>query len=253
MHASARYPSESIRACLMRTTRSARLFARAQRSSRAASTARFAPSRRSARRRSSSAARSGARLEDVDGNDFIDYVMSWGPLIHGHAPRGLVKALGRGRARRHELRRAEPARSRARRARARADAVARARALRQLRHRGDDERGPRGAGGDRPRPDRQVRGLLSRPRRCVSRAGRLRRADARRADQPGRDARPRRPTRWSPATTISTRCSALFDANRGQIAALIVEPIAGNMGVVPPADGFLRGLRDAVRRATARC
>src|SRR5437870_9781809 len=37
---------------------------------------------------------SGARIEDVDGNTFIDYVMSWGPLIHGHAPRGLVKALG---------------------------------------------------------------------------------------------------------------------------------------------------------------
>src|SRR5437773_7172789 len=35
----------------------------------------------------------GARLEDVDGNTFIDYVMSWGPLIHGHAPRGLTKAL----------------------------------------------------------------------------------------------------------------------------------------------------------------
>jgi glutamate-1-semialdehyde 2,1-aminomutase len=36
----------------------------------------------------------------------------------------------------------------------------------------------------------------------------------------------------------------LFDVNRDQIAALIVEPIAGNMGVVPPAEGFLRGLRD---------
>jgi len=36
----------------------------------------------------------------------------------------------------------------------------------------------------------------------------------------------------------------LFDANRGQIAAVIVEPIAGNMGVVPPANGFLRGLRE---------
>src|SRR6266704_4016558 len=35
----------------------------------------------------------GARLEDVDGNTFIDYVMSWGPLIHGHAPRGLVRAV----------------------------------------------------------------------------------------------------------------------------------------------------------------
>jgi len=36
---------------------------------------------------------SGSRLEDVDGNVFIDYVMSWGPLIHGHAPKGLIKAL----------------------------------------------------------------------------------------------------------------------------------------------------------------
>jgi glutamate-1-semialdehyde 2,1-aminomutase len=35
----------------------------------------------------------------------------------------------------------------------------------------------------------------------------------------------------------------VFAANRGEIAALIVEPIAGNMGVVPPADGFLRALR----------
>ena len=47
--------------------------------------------------------------------------------------------------------------------------------------------------------------------------------------------------------------SALFDANRGQIAALIVEPIAGNMGVVPPADGFLRGAARALHARTARC
>ena len=36
---------------------------------------------------------SGSRICDVDGRAYIDYVMSWGPLIHGHAPRGLVKAL----------------------------------------------------------------------------------------------------------------------------------------------------------------
>lgn len=33
-------------------------------------------------------------------------------------------------------------------------------------------------------------------------------------------------------------------ANSGKIAAIIVEPVAGNMGCVPPADGFLPGLRD---------
>src|ERR687895_16838 len=35
----------------------------------------------------------GAYIEDADGHTYIDYVMSWGPLIHGHAPRGLLKAL----------------------------------------------------------------------------------------------------------------------------------------------------------------
>src|SRR4029078_4574431 len=35
----------------------------------------------------------GAENEDADGNSYIDYVMSWGPLIHGHAPKGLLKAL----------------------------------------------------------------------------------------------------------------------------------------------------------------
>ena len=37
----------------------------------------------------------GSRITDVDGRTYIDYVMSWGPLIHGHAPAGLVKALSR--------------------------------------------------------------------------------------------------------------------------------------------------------------
>jgi glutamate-1-semialdehyde 2,1-aminomutase len=36
---------------------------------------------------------------------------------------------------------------------------------------------------------------------------------------------------------------ALIAENRGDIACVIVEPIAGNMGTVPPAEGFLEGLR----------
>src|SRR4029078_9804116 len=36
----------------------------------------------------------GAYIEDADGHTYIDYVMSWGPLIHGHAPSGLVKSFG---------------------------------------------------------------------------------------------------------------------------------------------------------------
>lgn len=35
----------------------------------------------------------------------------------------------------------------------------------------------------------------------------------------------------------------LFDNNKNEVAAVIVEPVAANMGVVPPAPGFLEGLR----------
>lgn len=35
----------------------------------------------------------------------------------------------------------------------------------------------------------------------------------------------------------------LFEANKDEIAAIIVEPVAGNMGCIPPHDGFLEGLR----------
>jgi glutamate-1-semialdehyde 2,1-aminomutase len=45
--------------------------------------------------------------------------------------------------------------------------------------------------------------------------------------------------------------ATIFEAQKGGIAALIVEPIAGNMGVVLPADGFLKGLRDLCDRAGA--
>jgi glutamate-1-semialdehyde 2,1-aminomutase len=43
----------------------------------------------------------------------------------------------------------------------------------------------------------------------------------------------------------------IFEAQRGRIAALIVEPVAGNMGVVLPAKGFLQGLRERCDRASA--
>jgi glutamate-1-semialdehyde 2,1-aminomutase len=35
----------------------------------------------------------------------------------------------------------------------------------------------------------------------------------------------------------------LFAANKGEIACIIVEPVAGNMNCIPPVDGFLQGLR----------
>lgn len=49
----------------------------------------------------------GARLFDVDGNSYVDYVGSWGPMILGHRhPRG-DRGLGRGARTRDEFRRAD--------------------------------------------------------------------------------------------------------------------------------------------------
>lgn len=36
---------------------------------------------------------------------------------------------------------------------------------------------------------------------------------------------------------------ALFEANKNEIAAIIIEPVAGNMGCIPPKEGFLEALR----------
>ena len=45
--------------------------------------------------------------------------------------------------------------------------------------------------------------------------------------------------------------AGLFDAHPGEIAAVIVEPVCGNMGCVPPVDGFLEGLQTLCRERGA--
>src|SRR6266478_3738431 len=37
----------------------------------------------------------GPYFWDLDGNRYIDYVLSWGPLILGHAPPGVLRAIGK--------------------------------------------------------------------------------------------------------------------------------------------------------------
>ena len=46
----------------------------------------------------------GAHIWDVDGREYIDYVLSWGPLVLGHAPPVVLDARGPSDAARHELR-----------------------------------------------------------------------------------------------------------------------------------------------------
>ena len=36
---------------------------------------------------------SGSKIYDVDGNEYIDYICSWGPLILGHSPKELIEGI----------------------------------------------------------------------------------------------------------------------------------------------------------------
>ena len=107
----------------------------------------------------------------------------------------------------------------------------------------------RGATGREPHP--QVRGLLPRPRRRPAgrrgqRRGDPRASPARRAfPRPSRSSRSRRPT------TTSAAVASAFERWGDEIAAVIVEPVAGNMGCVPPLPGFLEGLRALCDRSGA--
>lgn len=185
---------------------------------------------------------SGARLEDVDGNRYIDYVMSWGPLIHGHAPRSLTAALASA---------------------ARAGTSFGAPSPLEIELAGRVRR---------LMPSLEMVRFVSSGTEATMSAVRVARAATGRdriikfegcyhghADAFLVKAGSGALTLGTPTSPGVTRAAAgdtliasyndlasvqrLFDAHRGEIAALIVEPIAGNMGVVPPADGFLRALR----------
>ena len=190
----------------------------------------------------------GAELTDVDGNTYVDYVCSWGPLIHGHAHPGRAR---RGRRRRPQrgttLRRADRGRGRARRGGRAAHAVGRDAAHDLLGHRGVDERDPARARRHRPRDAPQVRRRLPRPRRRPAGRGRLRARHARAS--PRRPACPRRP----PPATVDR---ALERPRRGrarrsrqhELAAILAEPYPANMGLVPPEPRLPRAAARARRR-----
>ena len=91
---------------------------------RAGSTRLCARCARSAATRSSSSGPTGAEIFDVDGNTYVDYVCSWGPMILGHAHPAVLEAVTEAARAGHELRRADRRRGRAGRAGRPADAGA---------------------------------------------------------------------------------------------------------------------------------
>ena len=87
----------------------------------------------------------GAYLVDVDGNRYIDYVLSWGPLILGHAHPRVVAAVQEAAARGTSYGAPSPLELGSCAVRGRTDARDRDGALRQLGHRGHHVRHPPGA------------------------------------------------------------------------------------------------------------
>lgn len=190
---------------------------------------------------------SGATIEDVDGNRFIDYVMSWGPLIHGHAPRGLVKAVaaaaragtsfGAPNPLEHELgervRELVPSMERVRFVSSGTEATMSA--VRLARAFTGRDRIVKFEGCYHGHAD----GFLAKAGSGATTLGV--------PTSPG-------VPKAAAADTLLARFNdlasveALCDAQARAIAAIIVEPIAGNMGVVAPAEGFLQGLRALASR-----
>ena len=151
----------------------------------AASTRRCARSTRSAAPRGSSPPPRGAWLTDVDGNDYVDLICSWGPMLLGHAHPEVAGGGPGGGGPRYVVRHADPARGRAGRG-DRGPHAGRAGPVRLLRHRGDDVGDPAGPRLHRPRRGREVRRLLPRPRRRAAGLGRLRAGHLRAARHPRR-------------------------------------------------------------------
>ena len=189
----------------------------------------------------------GSHVVDVDGRAYIDYLCSWGPLILGHAHPGVVAAIQK--AAEAGTSYGAPTESEIRLGRLIQDAVPSLERMRFVSS-GTEAcmsalRLARGATG---------RDVLLKFDGCyhghadslLVKAG----SGGLTFGVPDSGGVPRdlaRRTLTAPYNDLPA-VEAVFAECGKEIAAVIVEPAAGNMGVVPPAPGFLEGLRAVTRR-----
>jgi glutamate-1-semialdehyde 2,1-aminomutase len=184
----------------------------------------------------------GAHLLDVEGNRYLDWVMSWGPLVFGHADPDTVEAVREAALRGTSF--GAPTEAEVELAAEIADAVPSVEKVRLV------SSGTEAA----MSALRLARGYTKRDR-IIKFAGCYHgHADALLASAGsglatlGIPATPGVPhavaadTIVCPYNEVDVVAEAVLRYGEG-LAAIIVEPVAGNMGVVPPADGFLEALR----------
>jgi len=184
----------------------------------------------------------GAHLEDADGNTYIDYVMSWGPLIHGHAPKGLRKALARAASRGTSF--GAPTELETRLAQRVATLMPSMERIRFV-----------SSGTEAAMSALRVARAATKRDRVIKFEGCYHgHADAflvkagSGAMTLGVPTSPGVPAAVAQDTLLAryndlASVERLFREHAKKIAAVFIEPIAGNMGVVPPHPGFLEGLR----------
>ncbi len=190
----------------------------------------------------------GARIEDADGNAYIDYVCSWGPLILGHAHPLVVKAvqerilLGTSFGIPTELEttlakkviNALPSIEKVRFVNSGTEAVMSA--LRLARGYTGRAKIIKFAGCYHGHSD----ALLVKAGSGAATFGS--------PDSPGIPPLAVQDTLILPYNDLDA-VEKVFAEQGTDIAALILEPVAGNMGVVTPREGFLKGLRDLTQQA----
>jgi glutamate-1-semialdehyde 2,1-aminomutase len=184
----------------------------------------------------------GAYLKDVDGYKYIDYVMSWGPLIHGHAPRGLLRTLEKTAKRgtsfgapteletrlAHRVATLMPSIERVRFVSSGTEAAMSAVRVARAATRRDKIIKFEGCYHGHADPFLVKAGSGAMTLGVPTSPG-----------VPAAAARDTLLARYNDLESVER----LAAEHRGEIAALFVEPIAGNMGLVTPQVGFLEGLR----------